>query len=245
MNELMIFDNPEFGTVRTLEEDGAILFCGSDVAKALGYTNPRDALSRHCRGVVKRDAWVQTGEKADGTPATRATEMSFIPESDLYRLIFSSKLPTAEKFTDWVTIEVLPSIRKHGQYVAPQVDATRPLTPDDYLRAASILATCKSDRLKYVIPLIRKAGIEVAAYEGGRNKPRDVTTANLINRACNDYGLSLRGIERASGISATQLSRIRRGESFPSVERAAIIRDAIERLEPACVDGMNTAAEES
>lgn len=235
MNELMIFDNPEFGIVRTLEEDGAILFCGSDVAKALGYSRPKDAISAHAKGAVKRRTLTSGGEQ----------EMSFIPESDLYRLIFSSKLPTAEKFTDWVTVEVLPSIRKHGQYIAPQVDATRPLTPDDYLRAASILATCKSDRLKYVMPLIRKAGIEVAAYEGGRNKPRDVTTANLINRACNDYGLSLRGIERASGISATQLSRIRRGESFPSVERAAIIRDAIERLEPACVDGMNTAAEES
>lgn len=136
MNELMIFDNPEFGTVRTLEEDGAILFCGSDVAKALGYTNPRDALSRHCRGVVKRDAWVQTGEKADGTPATRATEMSFIPESDLYRLIFSSKLPTAEKFTDWVTIEVLPSIRKHGGYVNGQEQ----LSPEGLMAKALMVA---------------------------------------------------------------------------------------------------------
>lgn len=136
MNELMIFDNPEFGTVRTLEEDGAILFCGSDVAKALGYTNPRDALSRHCRGVVKRDAWVQTGEKADGTPATRATEMSFIPESDLYRLIFSSKLPTAEKFTDWVTIEVLPSIRKHGGYVNGQEQ----LSPEELMAKALMVA---------------------------------------------------------------------------------------------------------
>lgn len=235
MNELMFFDNPEFGTVRTLEEDGAILFCGSDVAKALGYAKPQNAIATHCRGALKRGTPTVGGEQ----------EMSFIPESDLYRLIFSSKLPTAERFTDWVTVEVLPSIRKHGQYAVPQAEATRPLTPDDYLRAASILATCKSDRLKYVIPLIRKAGIEVAAYESGRDKPRDVTTANLINRACNDYGLSLRGIERASGVSAVQLSRIRRGESFPSAERAAIIRDAIERLEPACVDGVSAAAEES
>lgn len=50
MNELMIFDNPEFGRVRTLEENGAVLFCGTDVARALGYSNPRDAVSRHCRG---------------------------------------------------------------------------------------------------------------------------------------------------------------------------------------------------
>lgn len=136
MNELMIFNNPEFGEVRTLEEDGKVLFCGSDVAKALGYTNPRDALSRHCRGVVKRDAWVQTGEKADGTPATRATEMSFIPESDLYRLVFSSKLPTAEKFTDWVTAEVLPSIRKHGGYVNGQ----ERLSPEELMAKALMVA---------------------------------------------------------------------------------------------------------
>ncbi len=136
MNELMIFNNPEFGEVRTLEEDGRVLFCGSDVAKALGYTNPRDALSRHCRGVVKRDAWVQTGEKADGTPATRATEMSFIPESDLYRLVFSSKLPTAEKFTEWVTAEVLPSIRKHGGYVNGQ----ERLSPEELMAKALMVA---------------------------------------------------------------------------------------------------------
>lgn len=136
MKELMIFNNPEFGEVRTLEEDGRVLFCGSDVAKALGYTNPRDALSRHCRGVVKRDAWVQTGEKADGTPATRATEMSFIPESDLYRLVFSSKLPTAEKFTEWVTAEVLPSIRKHGGYVNGQ----ERLSPEELMAKALMVA---------------------------------------------------------------------------------------------------------
>ena len=55
MNDLQIFTNPDFGEVRTIEENGAVMFCGSDVAKALGYSNPRDAISRHCKGVVKRD----------------------------------------------------------------------------------------------------------------------------------------------------------------------------------------------
>ena len=107
MNELMIFNNPEFGGVRTLEEDGKVLFCGSDVAKALGYSRPKDAISAHAKGAVKRRTLTSGGEQ----------EMSFIPESDLYRLVFSSKLPTAEKFTEWVTAEVLPSIRKHGAYM--------------------------------------------------------------------------------------------------------------------------------
>ena len=102
MNDIQIFNNPDFGEVRTMEENGAVLFCGSDVAKALGYSNPSKALSDHCKGVTKRYTPTNSGTQ----------EMSFIPESDLYRLVFSSKLPTAEKFTDWVTSEVLPTIRR-------------------------------------------------------------------------------------------------------------------------------------
>ena len=115
MNDIIIFNNPEFGTVRTLEEDnGVVLFAATDVAQALGYTNPRDAITRHCRCVVKRDA-------PHPQAPDKTIEMSFIPESDLYRLVFSSKLPTAEKFTDWVTSEVLPSIRKTGSYMMPKL----------------------------------------------------------------------------------------------------------------------------
>lgn len=110
MNKLQIFNNPDFGEVRTLEENGKVLFCGSDVAKALGYAVPRKALFDHCKGVLKRN--IPTSGGIQG--------MSFIPESDLYRLVFSSKLPNAERFTDWVTEEVLPSIRRNGGYIAGQ-----------------------------------------------------------------------------------------------------------------------------
>ena len=110
MNKLQIFNNPDFGEVRTLEENGRVLFCGSDVAKALGYAVPRKALFDHCKGVLKRNIPTSGGIQ----------EMSFIPESDLYRLVFSSKLPNAERFTDWVTEEVLPSIRRNGGYIAGQ-----------------------------------------------------------------------------------------------------------------------------
>lgn len=127
MTDIQIFNNPEFGTVRTLEEDnGVVLFCASDVAKALGYTNAPDAVSRHCRAIVKRDTPI--GGKIQG--------INFIPESDLYRLVFSSKLPTAEKFTDWVTSEVLPSIRKHGGYIAGQEQ----LTPQELMAKALLVA---------------------------------------------------------------------------------------------------------
>lgn len=119
MNEMQIFTNSEFGSVRTLDIDGKTYFCGSDVAKALGYSNPRKAIIDHCKGVTKRDVGVQTGIKSDGTPAMQTVEMSFIPEGDIYRLIIKSQLPTAEKFEKWVFDEVLPSIRKTGAYSVP------------------------------------------------------------------------------------------------------------------------------
>lgn len=124
MNDIQIFSNPEFGTVRTLEENGVILFCGADVAKALGYARPQNALATHCKGALKRGILTAGGEQ----------EMSFIPEADLYRLVFSSKLPTAEKFTDWVTETVLPSIRKHGAYMTPQTLQAAILNPDTMIQ---------------------------------------------------------------------------------------------------------------
>lgn len=136
MNELMIFNNPEFGTVRTLEESGNVLFCAKDVATVLAYKDTDDAIRRHCPHAVKHRVGVQTGTKADGSPAMQTVEMSFIPESDLYRLVFSSKLPTAEKFTDWVTEEVLPSIRRNGGYIAGAGN----MTPEELMAKALTVA---------------------------------------------------------------------------------------------------------
>ena len=110
MNEMQIFNNPTFGKVRTLDDNGAILFCAKDVAEALGYDQPRKAVERHCRCGMKRTV-------PHPQSPSKEIEMTFIPESDLYRLTFSSKLDKAEEFTNWVTSEVLPSIRKHGAYM--------------------------------------------------------------------------------------------------------------------------------
>lgn len=111
MHEIKIFENEEFGQIRTLvDEDGTILFCGSDVAKALGYGQPHKAIERHCRYGMKRTIpHPQNINKNIG--------MLFIKESDVYRLIMKSKLPSAEQFEQWVCEEVLPSIRKHGAYI--------------------------------------------------------------------------------------------------------------------------------
>lgn len=116
MNEIQIFNNPEFGEIRTLETtDGKAMFCGKDVAEALGYKDTRHAVSASCRYGVKCTV---PHPQSPG----KTIEMVFIPESDVYRLTFGSKLPTAEKFTDWVTEVVLPSIRKTGSYTAKPVD---------------------------------------------------------------------------------------------------------------------------
>lgn len=110
MNEIVIFENPEFGKVRVVTVDDRPYFCGADVAKALGYVNSRKALADHCKGVTKCDIPTRGGKQ----------EMIFIPESDVYRLVMRSKLPDAERFQDWVVEEVLPSIRRSGGYISGQ-----------------------------------------------------------------------------------------------------------------------------
>lgn len=106
MQELKIFNNSEFGNIRTVEIDGKPYFVGKDVANALGYSNPRDAISRHCKGVVKHDSFKEGGQL-----------IALISEGDIYRLITHSKLESAERFESWVFDEVLPTIRKTGGYL--------------------------------------------------------------------------------------------------------------------------------
>ena len=107
MNQMEIFKNPEFGSIRTFEQNGEVLFCGKDIAQALGYRRPADAIAAHCKGVCVLP-----------TPSNGGIQqMKFIPEGDVYRLIVHSKLPSAERFERWVFDEVLPSIRQHGAYI--------------------------------------------------------------------------------------------------------------------------------
>ena len=115
--------------MRTITENGNTLFCGSDVAKALGYTNAPDALTRHCRGIVKRDTPTSSGVQT----------MSFITEGDVYRLITHSKLPTAEKFERWVFDEVLPTVRQTGAYMTPETIEKVLMNPDTIISLATQL----------------------------------------------------------------------------------------------------------
>ena len=111
MNEITVFNNDEFGSIRTMAIDGEPWFVGKDVAEVLGYGNYRQGIASH---VDNEDKAVQKLDTPSG-----AQQMTVINESGVYSLIFGSKLPTAKKFKRWVTSEVLPSIRKTGSYSKP------------------------------------------------------------------------------------------------------------------------------
>ena len=119
----VVFENPEFGKIRTLtDENGEPLFCAKDICDVLGYKNQRDAIQRHVEkvDVVKRDVKVSGSLRKDGTPSKHRQQMFFVNESGFYALVLGSKLPTAVKFKNWVTSEVLPQIRKTGGYIPLQ-----------------------------------------------------------------------------------------------------------------------------
>ena len=115
MNEIKIFNNPEFGKVRTMEINGEPYFVGKDVAIILGYAKPENAIANHV------DTEDKTLTPIQGGCSTGSQNTTIINESGLYSLILSSKLPKAKEFKHWVTSEVLPSIRKHGAYAVDEL----------------------------------------------------------------------------------------------------------------------------
>ena len=137
MNELQVFHNDEFGSVRTLTINGDPYFVGKDVADILGYSNSRDALSRHVDDEDKNSVVIH-----DGIPGN--PNQVVINESGLYSLILSSKLPAAKRFKRWVTAEVLPSIRRHSMYAIDEIIAN----PDLGIAALQAL---KAEREKRIV----------------------------------------------------------------------------------------------
>ena len=149
-NAIEKFQSEEFGTLRTVDDDGKTLFSATDVAKALGYKKPADAARKYCRSngsPIWRPVIDQRGQEQ---------QMRFIPEGDVYRLIAHSKLPTAERFESWVFDEVLPSIRQHGGYIAASEDDS-----DDMILARALqIANAKiAERTKQLADTSRKLAI--------------------------------------------------------------------------------------
>ena len=153
MNNLQIFNSPDFGQIRTIQQNGEPWFVGKDVAKILGYERADNAIRNH----VDDEDKLMHQISASG----QNREMYIINESGLYSLILSSKMPKAKEFKRWVTSEVIPAIRKTGKYEAmaqavpindePTTDFTQ-LEFDQRIRIAAIIASCRRERL----PLVAK-----------------------------------------------------------------------------------------
>lgn len=139
MKELQIFNNEEFGEIRTVDVDGKPYFVGIDIARALGYSNPSKAIIQHCKGITKLGIPSKGGKQ----------ETNCIPEGDLYRLITHSELESAERFETWVFDEVLPSIRKNGGYIAGQ----ETLSDEELLSKALMVAKRKIEEKNQLIAM--------------------------------------------------------------------------------------------
>lgn len=189
MNELKIFNSPEFGQVRTLTIDGEPWFVGKDVAVALGYTNPQKAIRDH---VDAEDMTVNESFTVNGTKGI------LINESGLYSLVMGSKLPTAKKFKHWVTSEVLPAIRKHGGYLTPEKVEEALLNPDTIIKLATELKAEREAR--------KNAELEAASAKQliGELKPKaDYTDRILSSKGtvpttaiAKDYGMSAKALNQ-------------------------------------------------
>jgi prophage antirepressor-like protein len=213
MNELQVFENSEFGKVRTLIINEEPWFVGKDVADILGYSNSRDALVKH---VDNEDKGVAKCDTLGGTQ-----ELTVINESGLYSMILSSKLPTAKRFKHWVTSEVLPALRKTGRYeIKKQYHPTRPLTTDDYEEAAKTIAKCHNSRLLIVIDLYKKAGFDIETMSESelklqpqRNDADKAKLVELLNR------YSLTELCNKLPICKSSIYYYRIGKCFPHTER--------------------------
>lgn len=170
--DLQVFTNDAFGTIRTVEHEDKVYFCGRDVATALGYKDPTNAIKQHCKGVAIHHPL----ETAGGVQDTR-----FITEGDLYRLIFSSKLPAAQDFEAWVVNEVLPTIRRHGVYAIDEL-----LDNDEFLEHAII--QLRSERAKRLAAeqALLEAAPKVSYYDVVLQSDSLLT----ITEIAKDYGLS-------------------------------------------------------
>lgn len=190
MNKLKIFENPEFGAIRTMEIDGEPWFVGKDVATALGYSNPRKAIADHVEQEDKNTVTIRDGIK--GNP-----NMTVINESGVYSLILSSKLPTAKAFKRWVTSEVLPTIRKTGGYIP----ATPEMSDMEILSRAVLIGQRTIEQQKEQIAFEQSKNAQLSK-ELTQIRPAaqfaleclDSPSLFTVEQIAKDYGLSARAL---------------------------------------------------
>ncbi len=207
MNEITIFEHPDFGSVRSVEVNNNPCFVGKDVALALGYSNPRDALAKHVddedKGVAKCD-----------TPGG-VQNLTVINESGVYALVFGSKLDKAKEFKHWVTSEVLPSIRKHGAYMTPETIEKVLTDPDFIIKLATNL---KEEQEKN-----RRLQLENKSL-----KPKAAYFDKLVERELN---LNFRDTAKELGVKQTDFMTFLKDNGFIYYTKKKEIRPYAEHVD--------------
>ena len=229
MNKMQIF-HYENNEIRTILKDGEPWWVLADVCQVLDLGSPHKVADR-----LDED---EKGRNLIPTPGGNQN-MTIINESGLYKVILRSDKPEAKKFTRWVTHEVLPAIRKTGQYhVSPTTAVVRrALTTDDYIKAASLVANCRNERLPYVLGFLEQGGFETPVVEEQaeqRNSapegypftmmlPPRATASEAINWVIRNLGLTPAQIGKMTGLCASSISRYRDEKTKPKPERAELI----------------------
>ena len=232
MNEMQIFQY-ENNEIRTVLKDGEPWWVLKDVADILGIENHKDLRKRLDADEVGRFDLPHPQNPEKTIP------MACCNESGLYKVILRSDKPEAKKFTRWVTHEVLPAIRKTGQYrVSPKTAAVRrALTTDDYIKAASLVANCRNERLPYVLGFLEQGGFETPVVEERAERmnsapesypfammlPPQATASEAINWVIRNLGLTPAQIGKMTGLCASCISRYRDDKIKPKPERAELI----------------------
>lgn len=220
--ELQVFDNTDFGTLRTTDKDGEPWFVAADICRVLEIRNVGQAIDR-----LDEDEWLMLNIGRQGNAY-------LVNEPGLYALILASRKPQAKPFKRWVTHEVLPTLREKGLYAlcgeptAPQ----RLFTTEDYLSAARIVANCRSDRLPYILSLLSSGGWEVSSLKNDKLPAVDTSDiAERIKRVMSDIGCTLHDLCSATGIGYDVMKSYYYGYRFPKPERYNLIVAAIENFE--------------
>lgn len=217
MNELQIFENPEFGEIRvTINEDGEPLFVAADVCRVLEHSNVTMALER-----------LDDDEKSKFGLGLPGGDTWCVNEPGLYSLVLGSRKPEAKAFKRWITHEVLPSIRKTGVYVLPTVKQ-RGLTTDDYLKAAAIVSGCRNERMPYVLGFLEQAGFSIPKIQNQREELSDELMI-VLNEAVTKHGFTARQLGALTGIDFGTISQYRRGRHRPSAERSRYIIHVVKK----------------
>ncbi len=184
-NKIEVFNHEQFGQIRAIVKDDEPWFVGKDIAEALGYSNTRDAVARHVDNEDKTSVVISDGG------SNYKSKTTFINESGIYSLVFSSKLPKAKEFKRWVTSEVLPSIRKHGIYATTQTIETMLADPDN---AIKVFTALKEEREKRVEAenLLEQAKPKLSYYEKILASKGTMKTTQIAK----DYGMSAQRLNK-------------------------------------------------